>query len=464
MTADTQSLSKLVAPEVNGRASSTEHHLADMQELILAGCHSLVHLHGEVGNSTRSRQGLSTDGGTGSSSVIGDPLDVAALRFSGWTYDATEDCYSPSSTLSRNDSHHQRPLRLWQLKSFPFDPNRRLSSAVVLVEFASSNKTGQGQEGKELQVWRLVKGSPDTMLQRFDSGSEFMEQYKSQLQSLESRGFRTIALGAHDLTSSVDLMNQLFPEGLSSSSSSIRYARKAGGSLHRKDFEDGNLNQDFVHENHVHFFGFACFDAAIRPSSKRVLEELRRGGIKSMMLTGDGIDAALAVAKKVGLIRGKTSNVAILDVSDVESETLVWKLAELVISQDGAPVADGGKYRNAEIKAVTMSSTKDVIRRHRKRSCTIAATGRAIDQILTPSNSKPQLSRKLQRRLISNLGSLAVIARATPVLKKTVISSLKADCGRKVLMCGKFMLMSFIYLHALCFTNNNSWTLFCFCR
>ena len=433
MTADTQSLYDLVAPESNATSLPATIDLVNMQKLILAGCHSLVQLENNGANSTRSQL---------SSTVVGDPLDISALQYSSWTYNAAEECYSANSVPSMDSERDQYPSRLWQIKTFPFDPNRRLSSAIVLVEYANRDEKQPEQTDRELRVWKLVKGSPDTMLHRYYGDREFQESYSSQLRNLESRGLRTIALGAADVTNSTSLIKQLFPDGISSDAENLRRARQAGASLHRKDFEDVIYQREIGYQNHAHannatnyldFAGFACFDAAIRPSSRRVLQELQRGGINTMMLTGDGMAAALAVAQEVGLIR--LSEVAILDVVD---DNLVWNYIEESTSLDDKSIAGTcNETEFAKLKPVTIPSIKDVLRRQRRKRCAVAATGRALDFVLTDSKHKSKLSRKLQRCLSQNLGSFNVIARATPVLKKTVISCLRNTCGKKVLMCGK---------------------------
>jgi magnesium-transporting ATPase (P-type) len=392
LTADTQSLSRL-----DSKLPDTDRKVApSFQRLILAGCHSLVQLNAS------------------STSAVGDPLDVAALEYSGWNYNYTAGFYYRQNSKSTKKSE---PVRLWQLKSFPFDPNKRLSSAVVMA------KAADGTFG----LWSLTKGSPETMgaLYSQKGDVDFKKSYNKKTQELEAQGYRSIALGA-DCLSNSSLVDQLFPNGLSDDDDTVRYARTVGVSLHRSDFETvketekGLLGLDF--------YGFACFDAAVRPSSKRVIDELNRSGIRSIMLTGDAIDAALAVAWKVGLI--KERSVAILETKESNNgETgLVWRIVKL---KSGKAASFKALHEFARMEEVTISSVRDVLKRQKRGECAIAATGRALEIVLDES------SDEALSLFADELFRTSVIARATPALKKSVIICLKRGCGQKVMMCGK---------------------------
>ena len=99
-----------------------------------------------------------------------------------------------------------------------------------------------------------------------------------------------------------ELLLGLFPDGLPARiedtdknnidravAATISEARTlADQKVHRSSVESGD-SFDFI--------GLACFDASLRPSTSRILSQLRNSGIYSCMLTGDNIDAAVAVAK-----------------------------------------------------------------------------------------------------------------------------------------------------------------------
>lgn len=366
---------------------------------MLAGCHSLVQLNG-------------TD-------VVGDPLDLAALRYSGWKYSREDDSYELANTKKKASSD---PVRLWQIKSFPFDPSKRLSSALVLAELAD----------KSYRLLSLVKGSPETLQRhyRHRDNAAFMKSQKGKIQELEAQGYRTISLGSQDLTNSTDLVERLFPQGLSLSKSDLRNAREQGACLHRNDFEGTREDTD-TYAN-FDFMGFACFDTAIRQSSSRVISELRRGGIQPIMLTGDAIDAALAVSLRVGLL--DEPSVALLEVDECadRKSPLIWRIVKL---KGGKGATRKALHKGAKIKSVTKSSTREILKLQRRGECSIAATGPAIERLL--SDQENGISQGVKSVLSDNLFSVSIIARATPALKKAVIGTLKGRCGKKVVMCGK---------------------------
>jgi magnesium-transporting ATPase (P-type) len=310
------------------------------------------------------------------------------------------------------------PIRLWQIKTFPFDPNRRLSSALVLAQ-SKANK---------YSLWSLTKGSPESMSPLYNDSvdEEFDKAYNRRTQELEAQGYRSIALGAQDLSNASHLVDDIFPNGFSGEDEAIQYARAAGTALHRRDFE---VQRDNVTLG-LEFCGFGCFDAAIRPSSKRVIDELRRGGIKATMLTGDAIDAALAVAWNVGLMDER--EVAVLEIESAAdgTEGLKWRIVK---RKHGKDASFKTLHELARKKSVTLASVKDVLKRQQQGACSIAATGRALELVLG-ENADP-----VKQIIADNLFRLSVIARATPSLKKSVVTCFKDRCGQTVLMCGKLI-------------------------
>jgi magnesium-transporting ATPase (P-type) len=397
LTADTQSLAKVVSTP--SLSTSTSYTSEAFQRFVLAGCHSLVQFQEN-----------------GETSVVGDPLDKAALQFSRWRYNQTSDSYF----LPRSDfgSPHKgtEPVRLWQIRGFPFDPSRRLSSAIVLLQLEDST----------LELWKLTKGSPDTMIDLLKKDSNLFDpEFKNQTQQLEMQGYRSITLGAENLSNS-SIAQMLFPNGLSAGTEILAQARTKGGGIHRSVIDKST--SDLV-EAGLMFCGFCCFDASTRPSSKRVVQELSRGGITCVMLTGDSVDAALSVARKVEIFKHR--KIAVLERSDdsVNGEkSLVWRILQSKVSKDGSFRI---LHHRTKIEDFTVSSAKKFIKNYEKGQASIAANGHALELILF---GQPD---KAGRLIAHNLAAVSVIARATPELKKEVIEALKHKCGKRVMMCGK---------------------------
>jgi len=394
LTADTQSLAKVVSPP----ALSTPFVSEEFQRFVLAGCHSLVQFQEN-----------------GKPSVVGDPLDKAALQFSRWRYNQTSDCYFRKK--SDSDSTHKStvPVRLWQIRAFPFDPNRRSSSAIVLLQLEDST----------LELWKLLKGSPDTMIDFLQKKSRlFDSEYNNKTHELELQGYRSIALSAENLSNS-SISQILFPNGLSAGTEILAQARVKGRFIHRNAID--TFTSDHV-ESGLIFCGFCCFDASTRPSSKRVVNELSRGGIKCIMLTGDSIAAALSVARKVNIF--KYRKIAVLERSDNSSngeELLVWRILHSKACKDGSFRIF---HHRTKMENVTISSVKKFMKLYEKGQYSLAANGRALELILF--GQPDQAGRLIEQ----NLACMSVIARATPELKREVIETLKHKCEKRVMMCG----------------------------
>jgi len=391
LTADTQSLSKVVSTPSQSEPFAKE----SFQRFVLAGCHSLVHFR---------------DDENGKTNVVGDPLDQAALRFSRWKYNEALNFYSRPET--ENDSSlrpSDSPARLWQICTFPFDPSRRLSSAIVLLE----------RENSSLELWKLTKGSPDTMITMMDSSASNVstEEFQNQTQKLEMQGYRSIALGAENFANST-LARTMFPNGLSTDTNSLAEARVKGETLHRTEVDN---------TPGLIFCGFGCFEASVRTSSKRIVNELNRGGLKCIMLTGDSVDAALSVARKVEMFRNR--KIAVLERTDdsLAGDEVVWKILTSKVRKDGSFEI---LHHRTKTESVTVSSVRKYIRREQGGKCSLAANGRALEWILSDQ------SDPAGRLIAHNLAAISIVARATPELKKQVIETLKHECGKRVMMCG----------------------------
>jgi len=396
LTADTQSLARVTRLPFQSEPVAGEV----FQRFVLAGCHSLVHFEEN-----------------GKIAVVGDPLDQAALKFSGWKYNQTADFYFRQDG-DADSIQSSEPVRLWQIRNFPFDPSRRVSSAIVLLQRKDSS----------LEIWKLTKGSPDTVIDLIENDShDFRSEFHNQTQELEMQGYRCIAMGAKNLGNS-SVAQALFPTGLSDNAHTLEQARKNGEALHRNDIDRKTPGTD---GSGLEFCGFSCFDASTRPSSKRVVNELIRGGLKCILLTGDSVDAALSVARKVEIAKHK--KIAVLQISENNvdgRDELEWKVLRSKVRKDGSFRILRNRTRTEK---ATISSVKKFIKNQEEGKCSIAANGRALELIFS------QHTNKLRRLITKNLAAVSVIARATPEVKKKVVEILKEDCGKCVMMCGKLL-------------------------
>ena len=374
LTADTQALTSIVHPPRKQHRNKYSSEV--LSQIVLAGGHSLIGMDDEEGNL----------------SLVGDPLDLACLRHTCWQYDAHEE-----SAISK-----EKDTKLWQLRTFPFDPVQKLSSAIVLVQ----NKDGT------FQLMVAVKGSPNKIRDLVKEGLT-ISWYDDKVKLLGQQGYRSIGVAALDATNT-KAAKILFPLGIPKSNESkltlesrIYEARRlARASIVRSDIEQQSSSVMDVKE--MNFVGFACFNAPIRASSSRVVKELKSSAIDVIMLTGDELHASLAIASQTGIINDK-QNTCLLKMND---SGLVWEI--------------GDKQRPFSLKAA-----KKVNRQLEEGKSTLVVTGDAVNALLSHATT----SKTIQYVKTQLLHRTTLVASASPNDKSLFVKWLNSR-ERNVLMCG----------------------------
>jgi cation-transporting ATPase 13A1 len=366
LTADTQSLTSIVYPPSGLR---TLKNIKFLSKAVLAGAHTLI------------QQSDSDD-----ANLVGDPVDLAALQWTQWKYNAKD----------KSASSGRRGEKLWQRRSFPFDSTKKTSSAIVLT------KDGNGH----FRLRILVKGSPNTMkkLLKDNETSDLAHWYDRSVKRLGSLGYRSICLGALDV-SNTDVAKTLFPSGLPNSNTNnlelesiLHNARMNARVFHRNDIE----------QQHLDFVGFACFNAPMRESTPRIVQELKVANIDVIMLTGDEPYASLACAAKAGIVNSLTpSKTHFLRRTSFGS--LVWE-------------SDGKTY-SFSLEAAKLAE-RDIC-----DGGTLIASGDAVSTLLQSDGEV--VSHYVKDRILPHV---RVVASASPKDKYTFVTWLKRK--KHVLMCG----------------------------
>lgn len=364
LTADTQSLSSIVYPPSGLRTLKSKF----LSNAVLAGAHTLIQ-----------------QSDSESANLVGDPVDLASLQWTKWNYNATD----------KSASSVRRSEKLWQIRSFPFDSNKKISSAIVLTKDGSGN----------FRLWILVKGSPNTVKNQLlkDEESDLALWYDNSVKRLGSLGYRSICLGALDV-SNTDVGKTLFPSGLpnadmnnSELESVMHDARINARVFHRNDIE----------QQYLDFLGFACFNAPMRESTPRIVQELKAANIDVIMLTGDEPYASLACAARAGIAQNHTpakTHFLRLD----SSGSLVWE-------------------SNEQVGSFSFEAAK-LVERDICHGGTLIASGDAISSLL---ESGGEVSCYVKDHILPHV---RVVASASPKDKYTFVSWLKQK--KHVLMCG----------------------------
>ena len=411
ITAETQSLKEIITPP--GRQSAHSGFI----DAVLAGCHSLETIEDTAAEDSVSER------------VIGHPVDLACLEHAGWKYHGGQNKTAYAPTKSSKDEY---PVQMWQLKTFPFDATRRCSSALLLVLDASGR----------FRLLKTVKGAPDAMRSKLSDDAADQSWYDVKVETLSSRGARLITLAAKEVHPDNAIFRKIFPNGFASLSASKERSGKVGAEteatirrvqakalkhIHRDDIEGGTLD----------FIGIAYFSAGLRPSTPRVIDQLQGAGIRTMMLTGDGVDAAVSIAEQAGIIRGinpkkkrgkksssrtkRSANIAILDIDrSCDDSRLTWKISR---------ESSHKRQIKHDILKASLSTTARIFNDASRGDRFVACSGEAIDMVLS-SDSLDSTSSFIKTKL----SDVAVIARASPSTKENVVRCLKKS--KTVMMTG----------------------------
>ena len=235
--------------------------------LVLAGCHQLIY----------------SDG-----TVLGDPMEKAALSSIGWTYHSDQTCVrrqplgAPSLTSMLPPSVQAR-VGLRILKRFPFSSDLKRSSTVVDVapRFSPSLPVDSGSALRIAAacdyigcrgLFVLTKGSPETIKELL---ATVPPGYDECYQAHTRLGKRVLALASKRLHAEM-------------------------GTADAPGADVTKLARDAV-ESGLTFRGLLVLHCPNKPESQAVLEQLRTSGHELQMLTGDALLTATHAAHTLGI-------------------------------------------------------------------------------------------------------------------------------------------------------------------
>lgn len=369
--------------------------------LVLAGCHSLVSL------------GPTTVMSSASSSLAGDPIEVAAIRGVGWGFDATASraFAGDTSSLETNLARVRERLRA-ALENGGMETNKNVvtnlqeeekSLVNVIVKIQQSVLEMKYSElvierrfhfeaalqrmsviakvslrgSKSFERFVLCKGSPEALKKLCASTPDW---YDSTYRHLAERGMRVLSLGVKKLKSSNTSVDDLTRRNV---------------------------------ESELTFVGFVAFEAKIRGDSASVIKSLKSSAIGVAMVTGDAPLTALHVAKKCGFTNVENINPLMLDAT---GEKWIPALSTSTLKSD-IPV---------DFSDSTLGMND------------LAKNGH--DLVIT-EEALTNLARKSQGKVWQVLEFVCVFSRMSPRGKARVIRSLQKSLNRDgekrfVLMCG----------------------------
>jgi Ca2+-transporting ATPase len=193
---------------------------------------------------------------------MGDPTELALL-------DMTNLFHMHRESLEK---------KMPRVNEIPFDSNRKMMSTMH-----------QSSAGKI----SYTKGSPDEILSkcRFylsDNSvrpmtSSFAQQVRSKLSTFTQDALRVLALGMQ-------------------------------------------LNASTLQEKDLVFVGFVGMEDPVRPQAKEAVQRFKEAGVDTIMITGDRIDTAYAIAKELGIAVNRTECITGEELERLDDSQLKTKL------------------------------------------------------------------------------------------------------------------------------------------
>ncbi len=198
--------------------------------------------------------------------TIGDPTEIALMDL------AIELDINPIEVLNKFE-------RLFEL---PFDSDRKLMTTVNMIN------------GKKISI---TKGAPDVLLSRCDRievknevlplNDEQTDKVNHSNLDMANHALRVLAFGYKVLDDNVD-------------------AEK--------------LTHDDL-ENNLTFLGLVGMIDPPREEAKQSIKLCKKAGIKTIMITGDHKNTAIAIAKQLGIIEEKNEAISGLELDQLDDET-----------------------------------------------------------------------------------------------------------------------------------------------
>ena len=325
-------------------------------------------------NKNNSKQITSTDLGNfatsagnnknTSSAGIGDPTEIALLQME-------HQMHIPISEIQ---------VKYPRIDELPFDSERKMMS--TLHTFFQTEHTSDSKEKQLL----IVKGAVDVLLQRTDAvwtengvvplNMEEQNRIQLQNQKYSEQGLRVLAFAYREVSDITELT--------------------------------------FDHEYHLTFLGLIAMMDPPRPESKEAVTTCIKAGIRPVMITGDHILTASAIAKRIGILTPDTKaceGAALDTMSDKELQELVpeisvyarvspehkirivraWQTRGHIVAMTGDGVNDAPALKQADI-GVAMGGTGTEVAKD------------AADMVLTNDNFSTIVSAvKNGRNLYQNI-------------------------------------------------------------
>lgn len=233
---------------------------------------TVVDHYGENENLLASGMALCSDAElNGDGTVVGEPTECALVN------------YAKDKGFEKKYLKEQMP----RVGEAPFDSDRKMMSTVH-----------QSSEG----LIQYTKGAPDEILKRCD----FVYRDGRALPMTE------------------ELRDEIYEENRRMADKALRVLALA---MRRWDKMPENTDPEYL-EKELVFVGLTGMIDPVRPEVLDAIEECRTAGIKPVMITGDHIDTAAAIAMELGIITDKSQAITGNRLNEISDDELNRRITE----------------------------------------------------------------------------------------------------------------------------------------
>eukprot|EP01125_Pyxidicula_operculata_P022675 TRINITY_DN9495_c0_g1_i1.p1 TRINITY_DN9495_c0_g1~~TRINITY_DN9495_c0_g1_i1.p1 ORF type:complete len:1230 (-),score=257.90 TRINITY_DN9495_c0_g1_i1:74-3253(-) len=321
----------------------------------LVTCHQL----GEVTLSDESKES------TGHTTVnySGPTVDIKVFESTGWEYHDVDD--EDSKCLGYAQSP-DGDVKLEIVKRFDFDPAVQRMSAIV-------------KHPKTKEHFVVCKGSPEMIKGACDS-STLPKTYQAQNQKHSRNGCYVLAIASGKVPSSVNLKDTT------------------------------HLTREEI-EKDLTFRGLILLRNELKPDTTEAIRQLKRGNIRSLIITGDNIFTAFYIAKKCGLV-SRNKRCFIGDVNS-KSGTMIYTDA---YDDDSILDIEAGEIINKKEDTKVSVTSKDYA---------IGISSAGWEKLIADEGQESFLVNEVQ-----------IFARMKPLQKEAVVKLMMKDGTHVVGMSG----------------------------
>ncbi|WP_412031522.1 cation-translocating P-type ATPase [Metamycoplasma buccale] len=271
---------------------------------------------------------------------VGDPTEIALLHML--------QKHSKFQTKKELENAYPRLITL------PFDSNRKLMTVV--------NKFDK-------DVISITKGAPDVLIDKcINLSYEEKENILKINKSWANQAFRVLAIARKKIdNSNLKKFNNLTEKDLS-----------------------------LVLENNLEFLGLIAMIDPPRESSKEAIKTCKLAGIKPIMITGDNINTAIAIAKDLGIYQENDKAITGSELQKISDDELInsiehYSVYARVIPEDKLRIVNAWQARS-QVVAMTGDGVNDApALKAAEIGCAMGITGteaskQAADMILADDN------------------------------------------------------------------------------